>query len=181
MSQCGKTLSLKKISSNQLFSNFFSKTVTFTKFLPKMHESKFPEFPHCALQWICNRFHGKNREIETRTICVLELWMWLHEKKDEMKWAKLLDSFCVWFNVKIDIDFSFLNIWFHGKSYEIEKHVMPLNVISRKKNLYSNWNARLSFACIWFNVSFYKIEMGFLAVWFDFTEKFMTLKKARSV
>ena len=123
----------KKISSNQLFSNFFSKTVTFTKFLPKMHESKFPEFPHCALQWICNRFHGKNREIETRTICVLELWMWLHEKKDEMKWAKLLDSFCVWFNVKIDIDFSFLNIWFHGKSYEIEKHVMPLNVISRKK------------------------------------------------
>ena len=59
--------------------------------------------------------------------------MWLHEKKDEMKWAKLLDSFCVWFNVKIDIDFSFLNIWFHGKSYEIEKHVMPLNVISRKK------------------------------------------------
>ena len=35
-SQCGKTwnsLSLKKISSNQLFSNFFSKTVALTKFL----------------------------------------------------------------------------------------------------------------------------------------------------
>ena len=32
----------KKISSNQLFSNFFSKTVTFTKFLPEMRESKFP-------------------------------------------------------------------------------------------------------------------------------------------
>ena len=28
----------KNISSNQLFSNLFSKTVTFTKFLPKMHE-----------------------------------------------------------------------------------------------------------------------------------------------
>ena len=36
-SQCGKMknlLSQKKISSNQLFSTFFSKTVNFTKFLP---------------------------------------------------------------------------------------------------------------------------------------------------
>ena len=39
----------KKLSSNQLFSNFFSKTVTFTKFLPKMRESEFPEFPQCAV------------------------------------------------------------------------------------------------------------------------------------
>ena len=31
----------KKISSNQLFSNFFSKNVAFTKFLPKKCESKF--------------------------------------------------------------------------------------------------------------------------------------------
>ena len=31
----------KNISSNQLFSNLFSKTVTFTKFLPKMHERAF--------------------------------------------------------------------------------------------------------------------------------------------
>ena len=36
---------VKKILSNQ----FFNKTVTFTKFLPKMRESKFPEFPHCAM------------------------------------------------------------------------------------------------------------------------------------
>ena len=42
--QCGKTsnsLSLKTISSNQLLSNFFRKTVTFTKFLPKKCESEF--------------------------------------------------------------------------------------------------------------------------------------------
>ena len=26
--------------------NLFSKTITFTKFLPKMRESEFPEFPH---------------------------------------------------------------------------------------------------------------------------------------
>ena len=38
----GNLLSLKKISSNHLFSSFFSKTVTFTKFLPKMRESEFP-------------------------------------------------------------------------------------------------------------------------------------------
>ena len=35
-------LSLKIISSNQLISNFFSKTVTFTKFLPRKCENKFP-------------------------------------------------------------------------------------------------------------------------------------------
>ena len=34
--------------SNQLFSSFFSKTVTFTKFLPKKWESTFPLFPHCV-------------------------------------------------------------------------------------------------------------------------------------
>ena len=32
----------KNISSNQLFSNLFSKIVTFTEFLPKMREREFP-------------------------------------------------------------------------------------------------------------------------------------------
>ena len=45
--QCVKMKNLlsptrKKISSNQLFSNFISKTVTFTKFFSKTFESKFP-------------------------------------------------------------------------------------------------------------------------------------------
>ena len=39
----------KNISSNQLFSNLSSKTVTFTKNLIKMRESKFPELPHCGV------------------------------------------------------------------------------------------------------------------------------------
>ena len=39
----------KKISSNQLFSNFFSKTVTFTKFLPKKYVSRF--FCHSDFTW----------------------------------------------------------------------------------------------------------------------------------
>ena len=37
----------KKISSNQLFSNFFSKHVIFTKFLPKM----------CEMRLNCSNFH----------------------------------------------------------------------------------------------------------------------------
>ena len=44
----------KNISSNHLFSNFFSKHVTLTKFLPKMRESKFPKLPHCALRTVKN-------------------------------------------------------------------------------------------------------------------------------
>ena len=39
--QCGKMNHWTRISSNQLFSNFFSKNVIFTKFLPKMCDSKF--------------------------------------------------------------------------------------------------------------------------------------------
>ena len=39
----------KKISSNQLFSNFFSKTIVFTKFLRKKCEREFLQFPHCAM------------------------------------------------------------------------------------------------------------------------------------
>ena len=34
---------------NYLFSNFSSETVTFTKFLPKMRESEFLEFPQCDI------------------------------------------------------------------------------------------------------------------------------------
>ena len=50
----------KKISSNQLFSNLFSKNVTFTKFFPKKSESKFPEFPHCDRSELGNSSNGKN-------------------------------------------------------------------------------------------------------------------------
>jgi len=41
----------KFFSSNQLFSNFISKNVVLTKFLPKKSENKFPSFPQCALRW----------------------------------------------------------------------------------------------------------------------------------
>ena len=54
--QCGKMKNLlppKNISSNQLFSKFFSKNVAFTKFLPKKCESKFPFLPHCVMAAQC--------------------------------------------------------------------------------------------------------------------------------
>ena len=41
----------KNISSNQLFSNFFSKNVAFTKFLPKMSESEIPWFRNKCLDF----------------------------------------------------------------------------------------------------------------------------------
>ena len=49
--QCGKRKNLvspKNISWNQLFSNFYSKNVTFKTFLPKICETKSQQFPHCA-------------------------------------------------------------------------------------------------------------------------------------
>ena len=39
---------VEKISSNQLFSNFLSKTIGFTKFLRKKCEKEFLQFPHCG-------------------------------------------------------------------------------------------------------------------------------------
>ena len=54
---CGNTidsLSRKKISWNQLFSNFFSKNITFTKFLPIKCEKEFPQFPHCEFSFFHN-------------------------------------------------------------------------------------------------------------------------------
>ena len=40
--QCEKIVTQKKNSSNQLFSIFFHKNVTFTKFLSKKCDSEFP-------------------------------------------------------------------------------------------------------------------------------------------
>ena len=51
-----KFIITKKISSNQLFSKFFSITVTFTIFLAKMRESEVPQFPHCATMFLSNNF-----------------------------------------------------------------------------------------------------------------------------
>ena len=56
--QCGKTknsVSPKFFSSNLLFSDFFGKNVTFTKFLPKMCETKSQQFPHCTLTTQCGK------------------------------------------------------------------------------------------------------------------------------
>ena len=67
----------KNISSNHLFSNLFSKHVAFTKFLPKMRESKFPKLPHCAV-WKGDRIHWK------LTFCLQSLEPW--KKSSPMGW-----------------------------------------------------------------------------------------------
>ena len=46
----------KKISSNQLFSFYFSKNVTFTKFLSKKYDSK-PQFPQHSVEITENLSH----------------------------------------------------------------------------------------------------------------------------
>ena len=43
----------KNISWNQLFSNLFSNTVGFTKFLSNKSEREFPQFPHCGNDTSC--------------------------------------------------------------------------------------------------------------------------------
>lgn len=51
------TLTKRNISSNQLYSNLFSRTATFPKFLPKLSEREFPKFPHCVRKSKIKRDH----------------------------------------------------------------------------------------------------------------------------
>ena len=75
----------KNISSNQLFSNFFSKNGAFTKFLSKMYERKFPKFPHCAptlflakISWN-ERFTKENtKELIWRNIFLVRVFSFHH-------------------------------------------------------------------------------------------------------
>ena len=57
-------------------SNFFSKNVTFTKFLSKKCDSKFPQFPHCE------HFRQKIREsnISTKLLNSRHIlwWKWIY-------------------------------------------------------------------------------------------------------
>ena len=54
----------KKNSSNHLFSNFFSKTNAFTKFLRKKCEREFLQFPHCDTvrgEGVCKYFFRESK------------------------------------------------------------------------------------------------------------------------
>ena len=52
------SLTEKKNSSNQLFSNFYSKTIAFTEFLRKKCKREFLQFPHCgrANSTVCENY-----------------------------------------------------------------------------------------------------------------------------
>ena len=71
----------RKISSNQLFSNFFSKSLTFTEFLPKMCETKLQQFPHCVLYARLTVF-DKNF-VKTTSFLIKSLW--ISKRFDEKK------------------------------------------------------------------------------------------------
>ena len=74
----------KNISSNQLFSNFFSKSITFTEFLPKMCETKSRQFPHCVGCMIATffvllkdfKFSVKSTIIENSLFCLISVISW---------------------------------------------------------------------------------------------------------
>ena len=42
-------ISQKKIRQINSLVTYFSKTITFTKYLPKMLEREIPQFPHCGV------------------------------------------------------------------------------------------------------------------------------------
>ena len=79
--QCGKTrnsLSLKKNSSNHLFSNFYCKTNAFTKFLQKKCEREFLQFPHHCEKFTVTLFRQKFRESNglTKELIWRIFWRW---------------------------------------------------------------------------------------------------------
>ena len=112
-------LSLKKISSNQLFSNFFNKTIVFTKFLWKKCEREFLQFPHCAL-WAWSSI--------TFTIFTEK---WIFSVKSTFLLKKLLKS---WFHGKFLSVIPFfttmfsINIFF-CKNYMKSKYLFTKNYI----------------------------------------------------
>ena len=69
-----KILSPKNISSNQLFSNLFSKTVTFTKFLLKMREREFRNFhpERLELDFLPQRF--SHARVPPRSSKLWKVW-----------------------------------------------------------------------------------------------------------
>ena len=65
----------REISSNYLLSNFFSKNVAFTKFFPKMRDSKFPKLTQthnfCHALFF-NNFEKFTEDSVKDALCILE-------------------------------------------------------------------------------------------------------------
>ena len=81
----------RKISWNQLFSIFFSKNVTFTKFLSKNCDSKLSKFPHCATDTFCHFFRQNTHY----------LGVWILNKTNTSHFiSKLISTEISWFFVK---------------------------------------------------------------------------------
>ena len=91
----------KNISWNQLLSNFFSKTVVFTKFLSKKCEREFPQFPHV---WKLRKFSLFDKNFVKATVLLKKLInSWFHEKK--IWWERISCFSTLWVTNYIS--------WFH--------------------------------------------------------------------
>ena len=112
ITQCGKTRnspSPKNISSNQLFSNLSSKTVNFTKFLPKMRGGRILVISTLCIKifWEFERPKLISRKIKNGLkVVVLETLNWskLISRKNE-NGLKLSNNY-VWDFELVKIDFT---------------------------------------------------------------------------
>ena len=79
------SLTWKIFRQNNSLVTYFRKTVTFTSFLPKMHEIhtyvEFPVFSHCGLYKTRSRFYGKTNTFSVKVTFLLNklLMSWFHE------------------------------------------------------------------------------------------------------
>ena len=87
-------LSLKKNSSNQLFSNFFSKNVAFTKFLPIKSESKFPYMIEMKMQCFFSWNHWKRTQDKDQQMKNLKSLLTIFDQTDEI-WHPSLKNVCL--------------------------------------------------------------------------------------
>ena len=81
----GKTINCypwKIISWNQIFFNFFSSTVVFTKFLSKNCESKYAWFPHFARRALIHTYFVKLQQHFSNWRCYS--WEWVRIMEFEL-------------------------------------------------------------------------------------------------
>jgi len=81
--ECRKTrnsLLTEKKSSNQLFSNFFCKSITFTKFLRKKCEREILQFLHCGEAIQCTVWKNEKFTLTEKNISPNQLFSNFHSK-----------------------------------------------------------------------------------------------------
>ena len=111
--------------SNQLFSSFFSKTVTFTKFLPKKWESTFPLFPHCVHVAFSSTVWKFRKFTHTHFLLKKFLKSWFHEKRFQWERISCFSTLChvvrIVLETEIAINLISYKIWVLLKNHLTKK------------------------------------------------------------